>query len=233
MCTAEVFLKIAYLAAFLHVWSPSLRAGIRQNQQMRHSSSIAISTSFYSAALWSGTCGALASSLAKITFSSTSLFVLSSSTKDVGDNGLFNAWGVLFLECSSFFAEEDTDDNKRHPSWFWWWFCWLGRRLPPPEELMVRLLCFVAMIGCNLLAVSTFVQGLQDAGSISGTALTTAANCLVSILLGIVVWQDPIVPSNGWGLLCILLGLFILLSNNHPSNLNTPDEEGEKEKKTI
>eukprot|EP00523_Entomoneis_sp_CCMP467_P008648 CAMPEP_0168724630 /NCGR_PEP_ID=MMETSP0724-20121128/3735_1 /TAXON_ID=265536 /ORGANISM="Amphiprora sp., Strain CCMP467" /LENGTH=140 /DNA_ID=CAMNT_0008771385 /DNA_START=164 /DNA_END=586 /DNA_ORIENTATION=- len=64
-----------------------------------------------------------------------------------------------------------------------------------PTTLMIRILplcavCLVGMIACNALAVGSFLQGMEEAGSVKGTALTTAANCLVSAILGIVVWQD-------------------------------------------
>mmetsp|Transcript_15067 Transcript_15067/g.31051 ORF Transcript_15067/g.31051 Transcript_15067/m.31051 type:complete len:99 (-) Transcript_15067:126-422(-) len=95
------------------------------------------------------------------------------------------------------------------------------------------------MIACNALAVASFLQGMQESGSVKGTALSTAANCVVSALLGYFVWQDyqNVGDDNDenkkkkqqqqlMGLGLVLLGIVILVL---PSK--TEDEVKQKQEK--
>ncbi|KAL7562111.1 hypothetical protein ACA910_019856 [Epithemia clementina (nom. ined.)] len=161
-------------------------------------------SSFPYVALWSGGCGAVASSLAKIAFSRTSvlqsvratvvgLFVSHKNTTTTELTGLRN-----HNDGNETTDEEWSFSSSLLISW---------NAIP---ELLVRLVFLVAMIVCNIVAVGTFVQGLEESGSVKGTALTTAANCILSSLLGIVLWNDQ-VPSK-LGLACVLLGIVVLVT---------------------
>lgn len=54
------------------------------------------------------------------------------------------------------------------------WIC-------PYVSLGTRGVCFLCMIGVNLLMVSSFLDGMNESGSVVGTALSTAANFSFSV----------------------------------------------------
>lgn len=54
------------------------------------------------------------------------------------------------------------------------WIC-------PYVSLGTRVVCFLCMIGVNLLMVSSFLDGMNESGSVVGTALSTAANFSFSV----------------------------------------------------
>ena len=53
--------------------------------------------------------------------------------------------------------------------------------LCPYVSLGTRVVCFLVMIGVNLLMVSSFLDGMNESGSVVGTALSTAANFSFSV----------------------------------------------------
>ena len=155
-------------------------------------------------ALWSGSCGAIASSFAKLAFSRERLLhdvirfvsiVLWNTTEDENNNHTHDGGSFLSSLSLSSLSSSSSD--------------WL--------ELILRLIFLLAMIACNVIAVGTFIQGMEESGSVKGTALTTAANSIVSTVLGIVLWKDQ-VPSQG-GLFLVLLGIVILVLPSN--NINT------------
>ncbi|KAL3794596.1 hypothetical protein ACHAWO_005441 [Cyclotella atomus] len=64
--------------------------------------------------------------------------------------------------------------------------------------LLSRGLCLLLMIGVNAIMISSFVDGMNESGSVAGTSLSTAANFSVSyvstswyfgaILIGVGMW---------------------------------------------
>ena len=70
---------------------------------------------------------------------------------------------------------EKTINNDIPP-----WFC-------PTVSLASRGICLLFMIGMNAFMISTFLDGMDESGSVVGTALSTAANfcCSVSFYIGI------------------------------------------------
>lgn len=58
-------------------------------------------------------------------------------------------------------------------------------RFCPSVSLLARGVCFLCMIGVNAFMISTFLDGMNESGSVVGTALSTAANfsCSVSVVL--------------------------------------------------
>jgi hypothetical protein len=58
-------------------------------------------------------------------------------------------------------------------------------RLCTSVSLLARGVCLLCMIGVNALMISSFLDGMNESGSVVGTALSTAANfsCSVSDVL--------------------------------------------------
>jgi hypothetical protein len=54
------------------------------------------------------------------------------------------------------------------------WIC-------PYVSLGTRVVCFLCMISVNVLMVSQFIDGMNESGSVVGTALSTAANFSFSV----------------------------------------------------
>jgi hypothetical protein len=50
-------------------------------------------------------------------------------------------------------------------------------------SLLSRGLCLLLMIGVNAIMISSFVDGMNESGSVAGTSLSTAANFSVSVSL--------------------------------------------------
>ena len=59
-------------------------------------------------------------------------------------------------------------------------------------SLIARGLCLLCMIGINALMIGSFLDGMNESGSVVGTALSTAANfsCSVSVLGIAIVSSD-------------------------------------------
>ena len=51
----------------------------------------------------------------------------------------------------------------------------------PYVSLITRGLCLLCMVGVNVLMVSSFLDGMDESGSVVGTALSTAANFSLSV----------------------------------------------------
>ena len=66
---------------------------------------------------------------------------------------------------------DHTDANSYlSPSW-----------LCPIISLAARGICLLCMIGVNAIMISSFVEGMNESGSVVGTALSTAANFSCSV----------------------------------------------------
>jgi hypothetical protein len=48
-------------------------------------------------------------------------------------------------------------------------------------SLLSRGICLLLMIGVNAVMISSFVDGMNESGSVAGTSLSTAANFSVSV----------------------------------------------------
>lgn len=82
----------------------------------------------------------------------------------------------------------------------------------PPETMgyLTRALCFLLMIGCNAGMLGSFLSGLEESGSISGTALSTAANFSVSAFLGYLLWGEQFSLQWWLGFSMVILGVLVL-----------------------
>ena len=78
----------------------------------------------------------------------------------------------------------------------------------------LRVCCIVAMVVLNAYMIASFLRGIQESGSVVGTALSTASNFITSVILGSVVWNEHKHLTTTWyvGFSCVLLGV-MLLSN--------------------
>jgi len=63
-------------------------------------------------------------------------------------------------------ADDDSDSLA--------WIC-------PAASLATRGLCLLCMIGVNAVMLSSFLDGMNESGSVVGTALSTAANFSFSV----------------------------------------------------
>jgi hypothetical protein len=103
-------------------------------------------------AIISGALGATASSIGKVALSPESPVPTT-----------FNSYCHIIL--NRYYLHEENDIG---------WIC-------PYLSLGTRAVCFVCMIGVNLLMVSSFLDGMNESGSVVGTALSTAANFSFSV----------------------------------------------------
>ena len=152
-------------------------------------------------ALLSGTLGAAASCFAKGAFSkcSTAWFDTAVNQSAAIACPSLEEWSTCFrtIQCG------------------WEWLICHGLSFVLP-----RLLCIIAMVACNAAMVACFVGGLQDAGSIAGTALATAANFIVSAVTGYFVWNEGSHLSVP-GLAMVVVGTLVLVMAQAPPNAST------------
>lgn len=92
--------------------------------------------------------------------------------------------------------------------------------------LLPRIAYLIAMIICNISMVACFVGGLQDAGSVAGTALATAANFLVSAAAGYFIWKEGNSISVP-GLSMVVVGTILLVLAQMPED-NAANDSADK-----
>lgn len=66
------------------------------------------------------------------------------------------------------------------------------------------------MIGTNAVMMATFLDGMNESGTVAGTALANAANFTLSAIYGVLFFEESI--STMWvvGFAMILAGVWIL-----------------------
>lgn len=89
----------------------------------------------------------------------------------------------------------------------------------PYFHLGIRVFLFLSMIACNAYMLGTLLEGLEDAGSVTGTALSTAANFSVSALWGYLMWGERYPPLWWLGLGMLFAGTTLLLSGQQAVHL--------------
>ncbi len=111
-------------------------------------------------AILSGALGATASFIAKLAFAP--------------DSPVITAVHHICTENANVFVQLIKNDISS-------WFC-------PSISLVSRGVCLLSMVGLNAFMISTFLDGMDESGSVVGTALSTAANfcCSVSFVL---IWK--------------------------------------------
>ena len=80
------------------------------------------------------------------------------------------------------------------------------------ELLVARGIGLGCMIACNILQLGSFLEGMESAGSVAGTAYATAANFTASAFYGYVFWDERF--STVWwaGFGMVLTGVALLSS---------------------
>lgn len=73
-----------------------------------------------------------------------------------------------------------------------------------------RGLCLLLMILLNILMVGTFLEGMEESGSVAGTGLATAANFCASALFGILLWNETVNQMWLFGFCLVVTGAGIL-----------------------
>lgn len=187
----------------------SRRAPPSQSQNIRHRPSS-------SWALLSGTLGAAASCFAKLAFmappeQATTTSIAATSCPAVSE------WMTCFVGSSSS-SSSDAPSPTTCTSILQWLSCHHHLIL---SLLVPRIACLFAMVACNAAMVACFVGGLEDAGSIAGTALATAANFLVSAVLGYVSWDERTFSSSSSslpGIIMVVVGTTLLVLAQRPSS---------------
>eukprot|EP01082_Thalassiosira_pseudonana_P002584 g2193.t1 g2193 contig11:902095-902669(+) len=82
----------------------------------------------------------------------------------------------------------------------------------PSLSLATRGLCLMLMVGLNMLMISSFLVGMNESGSVVGTALTTAANFSCSAVYGILFFEEHVSLTWWFGASLIAVGMWLLSS---------------------
>jgi hypothetical protein len=76
--------------------------------------------------------------------------------------------------------------------------------------VLYRCICVVGMIVCNIYMIGTFLKGMDDSGTIAGTALSTSSNFILSAVYGYFIWDERHTMHWWIGLTMVCLGMTIL-----------------------
>ena len=79
-------------------------------------------------------------------------------------------------------------------------------------ELVLRGVCLLLMVGTNAAMMATFLEGMNESGTVAGTALANAANFSLSAIYGMVFFEESITTLWMVGFAMILVGAWILSS---------------------
>lgn len=77
-------------------------------------------------------------------------------------------------------------------------------------ELAARGLCLVGMIACNAYMLGTFLKGMEDSGSVAGTAMSTASNFIASAFYGYMLWNERFSLLWWTGFTMVVAGVMLL-----------------------
>ncbi|KAI9587260.1 uncharacterized protein LOC119645289 [Glossina fuscipes] len=81
---------------------------------------------------------------------------------------------------------------------------------------LIHFAPFLLMILCNLLNWYYYIKALQiSEQTLFTTVLTTAINYIITFVLGVFVYQEPITSLSILGASIILLGLWFLCDERH------------------
>lgn len=104
--------------------------------------------------------------------------------------------------------------------------------------MMVRVLCFIGTLVLNIVMVGSFLEGMEESGSVAGTAMSSAANFVVSSVLGFMLWDEDFSTTWLFGFSLVVLGTLLLSTikaestastTSNPTNSDS-DTEGRKKK---
>ena len=173
----------------------------------------------YYYALLSGCLGASASCFAKLAFD-ISVDKLPASTTTVGVGGgevmrttthwNDNTMNMCRLLIRSASMETTAESWMTAPS--------VKRKLWSDPTLLCewsifvayRGLCLLGMIVCNIYMIGTFLKGMDESGTIAGTALSTSSNFMVSAAYGYYIWEERYTIHWWMGFTMVCVGMTIL-----------------------
>ena len=165
-------------------------------------------------ALLNGFFGATASCFGKFAFDPTS-----SSSSSVTRLQFINKIRLLWMNGTDtvcHIADESLIPiiKQQSPSW-------LSSCTVILQQLLPRSVCFVLMLLSNGIMLSTFLVALEDAGSLSGSAISSASNMSISALYGYLLFNDSTSSYQGWvGFSMILVGVALLSTVQVESSLD-------------
>mmetsp|Transcript_14005 Transcript_14005/g.30430 ORF Transcript_14005/g.30430 Transcript_14005/m.30430 type:complete len:160 (+) Transcript_14005:212-691(+) len=85
-----------------------------------------------------------------------------------------------------------------------------SRHVCTATELIGRGLCLLMMIGCNATMMATFLDGMNESGSVAGTALANAASFAMSAIYGILFFDEKVNTTWMMGFAMIMSGAWLL-----------------------
>lgn len=152
--------------------------------------------------LLSGCLGATASCLAK--------FALENSDINNNSNNSVVALRTQALSVLCGVPEDTVVATTRMATNSTYYFCsWVS-------FVVTRGLCFAGMIICNAYMLGTFLKGMEESGSVAGTALSTASNFVVSACYGYVLWGERFSVIWWTGFSMVITGVMLLSVANTP-----------------
>jgi multidrug transporter EmrE-like cation transporter len=66
------------------------------------------------------------------------------------------------------------------------------------------------MIVCNAIMLGSFLEGMEESGSVAGTALATASNFATSAAYGFFLWEEDLSMEWMVGFGMVVVGVLIL-----------------------
>jgi drug/metabolite transporter (DMT)-like permease len=76
--------------------------------------------------------------------------------------------------------------------------------------LLHRGLYLLGMILCNVCMIGTYLEGMQESGTIAGVALSTSSNFILSAIYGYAIWNERYTTHWWIGFLMVCFGMTIL-----------------------
>lgn len=81
---------------------------------------------------------------------------------------------------------------------------------PTLVEYALRSVCLLLMIACNAFMLGSFLEGMEESGSIAGTGLSSGANFVSSALYGYLIFGESFSKLWWLGFTLVICGVLIL-----------------------
>lgn len=88
-----------------------------------------------------------------------------------------------------------------------------------------RGMCLLFMVLLNILMVGAFLEGMEESGSVAGTALASAASFGTSAIYGILLWNETVNTTWLFGFCLVVAGASML------STVKLSEDNGDSERK--
>mmetsp|Transcript_48247 Transcript_48247/g.58399 ORF Transcript_48247/g.58399 Transcript_48247/m.58399 type:complete len:143 (-) Transcript_48247:35-463(-) len=73
-----------------------------------------------------------------------------------------------------------------------------------------RGVCLLVMVGFNAVMISTFLDGMDESGSVAATAISNASNFMFSAMFGILFFNESVNVIWAAGFIMIISGVWLL-----------------------